>query len=269
LTAEGIASPAKEEEAHAYLRMLWKPTKKVAFASRGSTLVIWYCSVKPDVPLKAKTAVTATVAELTIGKACLVAPDKTKPTAIYNDCFAQAALTKVNAYRKTHLGAPVELEITESVKLQTEMDAKDFTLKKASYVTLDGALITAKYQPVVLYEEKDKAVIKAGTLSQLKPDVIKTWYSYSALWDYANASVLKGEDKTKALKFAHMIARGATKVVLGVNNKYVIAYFLYDKAPLDKNDVMPACIENNYNTCYNKIAIEHVNKYRLMHKMYT
>ena len=249
--------------------MLWKPTKKVAFASRGSTLVIWYCSVKPDVPDKDKTAIKATEAELTIGKACLVAPEITKLKEIYNDCFAQAALKKVNAYRKTHLGAPVELDEANSVKLQTEMDKKDFTLKLASYTTVKDGLKTAKYLHEVLYEEKDKAVIKAGTLSQLKPDVIKTWYSYSALWDYANASVLKGEDKTKADKFAHMIARGATKVVLGVNNNYVIAYFLYDKAPLDKNDVMPACIQNNYNTCYNKIAIEHVNHYRLKHKMYT
>jgi hypothetical protein len=79
--------------------MLWKPTQKVAFASRDAKVIIWYCSAKATVKDKAEV-------DANVGASCLVKAGEDK----YNDCFVQMALKKVNEYRKTHLGAPLKFE---------------------------------------------------------------------------------------------------------------------------------------------------------------
>jgi hypothetical protein len=96
------------------MRMIWKSTTKVGFATRDKVVVAWYCEVPPAITEASK-------AKLNIGKYCIDTADGA--TKGRNTCYNKIALDAVNAHRKAHAVAEVAEDPEMAAKLQTAVNA--------------------------------------------------------------------------------------------------------------------------------------------------
>lgn len=81
--------------------------------------------------------------------------------------------------------------------------------------------------------------------------------------------------KEKFDKFTRMMWKSATKVGFGIRDDWVFAWYCEDAIPsaADEKDyeanILPLCIKDGYNECYNKMALEAHNQRRVEHKGYS
>lgn len=188
------------------MRSVWKANTKVSFGYFDKAVIIWYCSVKPEVdsPDKAKE---------NVGAACLV--------DTVNTCVNEAARKAHNKYRKTHAADELAYSAEMAKHIQTFMDLPGF-----AGVWVDPAAPLAAPCDVFgysIYEEKDAAKVK----DLAKTDVVTdTWYENKSKYDFSTErpkSGLNAELTDDVYKFTSMVWRSSTVVGFGIKDKWVIA----------------------------------------------
>lgn len=149
----------------AFMRSVWKSNTKVSFGYFDKTVIVWYCSVKPEVGTPAK-------AKVNIGAACLV--------DTVNKCFNDAARLAHNKYRKMHAADDLIYNAEIAKHIQTFMDLGTF----AGAVVAPTAPLAAPCDTITysIYEESDAKKVKDLAKTDIVTD---TWYKENSKYDFS------------------------------------------------------------------------------------